>query len=157
ALDRQGRITDERPLCQIMTSWDRMQRLLRAGVDDAHYHLGWNFERVDQDGRGVRVAFSGGRIEHADILVAGDGIASSVRAQLPREVRPIYAGSYTWPGAPTKADLPPETLRTIYPLFPFYLPKRQQVLGYPIAGFNDDLTPGRRRYNLIWYRVGDAD
>jgi 2-polyprenyl-6-methoxyphenol hydroxylase-like FAD-dependent oxidoreductase len=48
-------------------------------------------------------------------------------------------------------------LQTIYPVYTFYLPKRQQVLGYPIAGFNDDLTPGKRRYNLIWYRVADAD
>ena len=29
ALDRQGRITGERPLRQILTSWDRLQRLLR--------------------------------------------------------------------------------------------------------------------------------
>src|SRR5215510_14454406 len=44
AIDREGRITDERPLRQIMTSWDRMQRLLRAKINDAHYHLGCNFE-----------------------------------------------------------------------------------------------------------------
>src|SRR6185436_3901656 len=56
-----------------------------------------------------------------------------------------------------EADLASETLQTIYPHFTFYLPKHQQVLGYPIAGFNDDLTPGKRRYNLIWYRVADAD
>src|SRR5436309_9794699 len=30
AIDRQGRITGERPLRQILTSWDRLQRLLRA-------------------------------------------------------------------------------------------------------------------------------
>jgi 2-polyprenyl-6-methoxyphenol hydroxylase-like FAD-dependent oxidoreductase len=157
AIDRHGRITDERPLRQIMTSWDRMQRLLRAKIDDAHYHLGCNFEQVDQDERGVRVQFSGGRVEHADILVAGDGIRSSVRAQLTPEIRPIYAGYYIWRGAPNEADLAPEMLRTIYPYYTFYLPKRQQVLGYPIAGFDDDLTPGRRRYNVIWYRVADAD
>jgi 2-polyprenyl-6-methoxyphenol hydroxylase-like FAD-dependent oxidoreductase len=104
----------------------------------------------------VRVQFSGGRIEHADILVGGDGIRSSVRAQLTPEIRPIYAGYYIWRGAPNEADLTPETLRTIYPYFTFYLPKRQQVLGYPIAGFDDDLTPGKRRYNIIWYRVADA-
>src|SRR5215468_4802204 len=92
AIDREGRITDERPLRQILTSWDRLQRLLRATIDEAHYHLGWNFERVDQDERGVRVQFSGGRIEHADILVGGDGIRSSVRAQMAPEVEPIYAG-----------------------------------------------------------------
>src|SRR5579875_3660243 len=51
AIDRSGRITDERPLRQILTSWDRLQRLLRATIDEKRYHLGWNFERVDQDGR----------------------------------------------------------------------------------------------------------
>src|SRR5690348_13327167 len=45
AIDRNGRVTDERPLRQILTSWDRLQRLLRATIDPAHYHLGWNFER----------------------------------------------------------------------------------------------------------------
>src|SRR5581483_1608902 len=60
AIDRAGRITEERPLRQILTSWDRLQRLLRATIDPSRYHLGWNFEHVDQDERGVRVRFSGG-------------------------------------------------------------------------------------------------
>jgi 2-polyprenyl-6-methoxyphenol hydroxylase-like FAD-dependent oxidoreductase len=157
AIDRSGRVTDERPLRQVMTSWDRMQRLLRGSVGDAHYHLGCNFERVNQDERGVRVQFSGGRVEQADILIGGDGVRSSVRAQLTPEIQPVYAGYYIWRCAPNEADLAAETLQTIYPVYTFYLPKRQQVLGYPIAGFDDDLTPGRRRYNLIWYRVADAD
>jgi len=157
AVDRSGRVTGERPLRQIMTSWDRMQRLLRATIDDAHYHLGCDFERADQDERGVRVQFSGGRIENADILVGGDGVRSSVRAQLAPDIQPIYAGYYIWRCAPDEADLAPETLQTIYPFYTFYLPKGQQVLGYPIAGFNDDLTPGKRRYNIIWYRVAGAE
>jgi 2-polyprenyl-6-methoxyphenol hydroxylase-like FAD-dependent oxidoreductase len=156
AIDREGRITDERPLRQVLTSWDRLQRLLRATIDEAHYHLGWNFERVDQDERGVHVQFSGGRVEHADILIGGDGIRSSVRAQMAPDVQPVYAGYYIWRGAPNEADLAPETLNSIYPLFTFYLPKQQQVITYPIAGFNDDLTPGKRRFNFIWYRVADA-
>jgi 2-polyprenyl-6-methoxyphenol hydroxylase-like FAD-dependent oxidoreductase len=157
AIDRLGRVTDERPLKQVMTSWDRMQRLLRATIDDAHYHLGYDFQLVDQDERGVRVQFSGGRIEYADILIGGDGVRSSVRAQLTPEIQPTYAGYYIWRSAPNEADLAPETLQTIYPVFTFYLPKRQQILGYPIAGLDDDLTPGKRRYNIIWYRVAGAD
>jgi 2-polyprenyl-6-methoxyphenol hydroxylase-like FAD-dependent oxidoreductase len=156
AIDRDGRVTDERPLRQILTSWDRLQRLLRATIDERRYHLGWNFERVDQDERGVHVTFSGGRVEHADILVGGDGIRSSVRAQMAPEVQPIYAGYYIWRGAPNEADLSPKTLKGVYPYFTFYLPPRQEVITYPIAGFNDDLTPGRRRFNFIWYRVADA-
>ena len=156
AIDREGRVTDERPLRQILTSWDRLQRLLRATIDETRYHLGWNFERVDQDERGVRVQFSDGRVEHADILVGGDGIRSSVRAQMAPDVQPVYAGYYIWRGAPNEADLAPETLNSIYPLFTFYLPKQQQVITYPISGFDNDLRPGRRRFNFIWYRVADA-
>jgi 2-polyprenyl-6-methoxyphenol hydroxylase-like FAD-dependent oxidoreductase len=156
AIDRTGRVTDERPLRQILTSWDRLQRLLRATIDPARYHLGWNFERVDQDERGVHVEFSGGRIERADILIGGDGIRSSVRAQMAPELQPVYAGYYIWRGAPNEADLAPETLRTIYPLFTFYLPPRQEVITYPIAGFDNDLRPGHRRFNFIWYRIADA-
>jgi len=156
AIDREGRITDERPLRQILTSWDRLQRLLRDTIDEAHYHLGWNFERVDQDERGVHVQFTGGRVEHADILIGGDGIRSSVRAQMAPDVQPIYAGYYIWRGAPNEADLEPETLNSIYPLFTFYLPTHQQVLTYPISGFDNDLRPGKRRFNFIWYRVADA-
>lgn len=156
AIDRDGRVTDERPLRQILTSWDRLQRLLRATIDPARYHLGRTFERVEQDERGVRVQFADGGVEHADILVGGDGVRSSVRGQLAPEVQPVYAGYYIWRGAPNEADLAPETLRTIYPLFTFYLPERQQVITYPIAGFDDDLTPGKRRFNFIWYRIADA-
>jgi 2-polyprenyl-6-methoxyphenol hydroxylase-like FAD-dependent oxidoreductase len=156
AIDRNGRVTDERPLRQILTSWDRLQRLLRTTIDESRYHLGWNFERVDQDERGVRVQFSGGRIEYADILVGGDGIRSSVRGQMAPEVQPVYAGYYIWRGAPNEADLSPQTLEEIYPYFTFFLPPRQEVITYPIAGFNDDLTPGKRRFNFIWYRVADA-
>lgn len=156
ALDRAGRVTGERPLRQILTSWDRLQRLLRATVDPARYHLGWTFERVEQNGSGVRVHFNGGRVVDADILVGGDGVRSSVRAQVAPELQPIYAGYYIWRGAPNEADLAPKTLKEIFPYFVFYLPPRQEVITYPISGFNDDLRPGHRRYNFIWYRVADV-
>jgi 2-polyprenyl-6-methoxyphenol hydroxylase-like FAD-dependent oxidoreductase len=156
ALDRQGRITEERPLRQILTSWDRLQRLLRATIDPAHYHLGWTFERVEQDGSGVRVHFDGGRVERGDILVGGDGVRSAVRGQVAPQLQPIYAGYYIWRGSPNESDLSPRTLKEIFPYFVFYLPPRQEIITYPIAGFNDDLRPGHRRYNFIWYRCADA-
>jgi 2-polyprenyl-6-methoxyphenol hydroxylase-like FAD-dependent oxidoreductase len=156
-IDREGRVIGERPLRQILTSWDRLQRLLRSTIDPAHYHLGETFAAVQQNEGGVRVRFAEGRIEQADLLVGGDGIRSGVRAQVAPEVQPIYAGYYIWRGAPNEADLAPETLRSIFPYFVFFLPPHQQVIGYPISGFDNDLRPGHRRYNFIWYRVGDAD
>ncbi len=88
--------------------------------------------------------------------MGGDGIRSSVRAQVAPDIEPVYSGYYIWRGAPNEAALAPETLRTIFPYFVFFLPERQQVIGYPISGFDNDLRPGHRRYNFIWYRVGDA-
>jgi len=157
ALDRTGRVIAEKWLPQIVTSWDRLQRLLRKTIDHAHYHLGWNFERVEQNGSGVRVHFSGGRVEHGDILVGSDGARSGVRAAIQPDVRPIYAGYYIWRGAANEADLSPRALGEVFPYFSFFLPPQQQVICYPIAGFDDDLRPGHRRFNFIWYRVADAD
>jgi 2-polyprenyl-6-methoxyphenol hydroxylase-like FAD-dependent oxidoreductase len=155
-LDRDGRVIAEKHLPQILTSWDRLQRLMRATIDEAHYHLGHAFERVEQDGSGVLVHFTGGKREHADLLIGGDGIRSSVREQVAPAVQPIYSGYYIWRGAPKEADLAQETRASIFPYFTFFLPERQQVIGYPIAGLNNDLRVGHRRYNFIWYRVGDA-
>src|SRR5262249_34105790 len=156
ALDRKGGVTADKPYPQILTSWDRLQRLLRDTVPPESYHLGWNFERAEQDGSEVTAHFSGGRRERADLLIGGDGIRSGVRAQVAPHVQPIYAGSYIWRGVPNESDLAPETRESIFPHFVFYLPERQQVIGYPISGFDNDLRPGHRRYNFIWYRVGDA-
>jgi 2-polyprenyl-6-methoxyphenol hydroxylase-like FAD-dependent oxidoreductase len=157
-IDCAGRVIGERPLPQFLTSWDRLQRLLRSTIEPAHYHLGYTFADVEQNASaGVRVRFAEGHVAEGDLLVGGDGIRSGVRAQLAPEVQPIYAGYYIWRGAPGEIDLAPETLRSIFPYFTFFLPPRQQVIGYPISGFDNDLRPGHRRYNFIWYRVGDAE
>ena len=155
-LDRDGRVIAEKHLPQILTSWDRLQRLMRATVPEASYHLSHTFERVEQDGSGVLVHFAGGKRERADLLVGGDGIRSSVREQVAPAVQPIYSGYYIWRGAPNEADLAQATRASIFPYFTFFLPARQQVIGYPIAGLNNDLRVGHRRYNFIWYRVADA-
>jgi 2-polyprenyl-6-methoxyphenol hydroxylase-like FAD-dependent oxidoreductase len=156
AIDRKGRVIADKPFPQLLTSWDRLQRLLRDTVPAANYHLGCNFERAEQDGSEVVVHFAGGRRERADLMIGGDGIRSGVRAQVAPQVQPAYAGYYIWRGTPNEADLAPATRDRIFPHFTFFLPERQQVIGYPIAGFGNDLRPGRRRYNFIWYRVGDA-
>jgi 2-polyprenyl-6-methoxyphenol hydroxylase-like FAD-dependent oxidoreductase len=37
----------------------------------------------------------------------------------------------------------------------FCLPPGEQFLGYPVAGPHNDLRPGHRRYNVVWYRPAD--
>ena len=106
------------------------------------------FERVEQDGSGVRVHFANGRSERADLLVECDGFRSSVRAHLAPEAQPIYSGYYIWRGAPNEFDLSPETRRTMFPYYSFFLADQLQALGYPISGLDDELRTGHRRYNF---------
>jgi 2-polyprenyl-6-methoxyphenol hydroxylase-like FAD-dependent oxidoreductase len=156
ALDREGRIVAEIHLPQIHTSWDRMQRLLRETLDDGRYHLGRAFERVDQDGSGVIARFAGGHSERADLLIGADGIRSSVRAQLAPDVQPIYAGYFVWRGTPNEGDLRPETRESIFDCYTIFVGDRHHVFGYPMSGLNNDFRVGHRRYNIGWYRAGDA-
>src|SRR5215468_2327245 len=108
------------------------------------------------DDSGVHVYFANGRSERGDLLVGCDGFRSSVRAHLAPEVQPIYSGYYIWRGAPNESDLSPETRRTMFPYYSFFLADQLQALGYPISGADDELRAGHRRYNFGWYRVADA-
>jgi 2-polyprenyl-6-methoxyphenol hydroxylase-like FAD-dependent oxidoreductase len=140
-IDRKGGVIAERPLRQILTSWDRLQSLLRETTSPGRYHLGRAFERLEQDGGEVRVRFADGETERADLLVGGDGIRSGVRTQVAPQVQPVYAGYYIWRGAPNEADLAPATRAGIFPHFTFFLPEREQVIGYPIAGSTTTCGP----------------
>jgi 2-polyprenyl-6-methoxyphenol hydroxylase-like FAD-dependent oxidoreductase len=156
ALDREGNVIVEKRQLQIVTSWDRLRQLLVNAGDRQRYQFGHVFERVDQNGSKVSIKFANGRTEFADLLVACDGIRSSVRAQLAPQVQPVYAGYYLWRGAPNEADLSPQTRKTIFPHFSFYVGQQMHTIGYPISGSNDDLRAGHRRYNFGWYRVADV-
>ncbi len=50
---------------------------------------------------------------------------------------------------------PPAIHRALFEFMTFCLPPGEQCLGYPVAGPDDDLRPGHRRYNVVWYRPAD--
>jgi 2-polyprenyl-6-methoxyphenol hydroxylase-like FAD-dependent oxidoreductase len=154
--DREGSVIAEKPRLQIVTSWDRLRQVLLKAINRQRYHFGHMFERVEQDGSGVHVYFANGRSERADLVVGCDGFRSGVRAQLAPEALPIYSGYYIWRGAPNESDLSPETRKTMFPYYSFFLGEQLQALGYPISGVDDELRSGHRRYNFGWYRVADA-
>ena len=153
---RRGDVIAEKPMLQIVTSWDRLRQVLLKAIDRQRYHFGHVFERIEQDNNGVRVHFVNGRSERADLLVACDGFRSSVRARVAPGVQPIYSGYYLWRGAPNESDLSPQTRKTMFPYMSFFQGDQLQSLGYPIAGADDELRIGQRRYNFAWYRVADA-
>jgi 2-polyprenyl-6-methoxyphenol hydroxylase-like FAD-dependent oxidoreductase len=154
-LNAQGRFTHEYECPQVLTAWERVYRLLRDAFPPQHYHRGRGFTAFTQDAAKVTAHFSGGEKVDADLLVGADGIRSTVRQQAAPEVSPLYAGYSAWRALIAESDFPPDVHRDLFEYMTFALPPGEQFLGYPVAGPDNDLRPGHRRYNIVWYRPAD--
>jgi 2-polyprenyl-6-methoxyphenol hydroxylase-like FAD-dependent oxidoreductase len=151
-LDRTGGVLGEFACPQTLTSWDRVFRLLRAQFPAAHYHRGKELIRIEERRDGVTVHFADGSRAEGDLLVGADGFRSSVRGLIAPAIKPVYAGYVGWRGLAEEAALSPPTHAAIFDAMVFALPPNEQFISYPIAGANDELAPGRRRCNFVWYR-----
>ena len=154
-LDAQGRLTHEFECPQVLTAWERVYRLLRDAFPAEHYHRGRGLAGFTQNKEKVVAHFSDGENIHADLLVGADGIRSTVRQQAAPEVMPLYAGYCAWRALIAENAFPARVHRELFEYMTFTLPRGEQCLGYPVAGPDNDLTPGHRRYNVVWYRPAD--
>jgi 2-polyprenyl-6-methoxyphenol hydroxylase-like FAD-dependent oxidoreductase len=154
-LDAKGRFTHEYACPQVLTAWERVYRLLRDAFPLEHYHRGRGFVGFTQDAAKVTAHFSGGENVDADLVVGADGVRSTVRQQAAPDVVPLYAGYSAWRALIAESDFPPDAHRDLFEFMTFALPPGEQFLGYPVAGPNNDLRPGHRRYNIVWYRPAD--
>ncbi|WP_298828356.1 FAD binding domain-containing protein [uncultured Piscinibacter sp.] len=151
-LDAQGRPQCRWDYPQVLTSWGRLHALLRAALPAQHHRLGASVTGVEQNETGVRVHLAGGETLAGDLLVAADGIRSTLRAQFAPAVQPVYAGYIAWRGVCDEASLSRLTRETLFERFGFGLPEGEQMLGYPVAGADDSVAKGQRRWNFVWYR-----
>jgi 2-polyprenyl-6-methoxyphenol hydroxylase-like FAD-dependent oxidoreductase len=155
-LDRTGTCLGEVRCPQTLTSWDRVFRMLREQLPPTAYRLGKELIGIAQDGARVTAHCADGSAAEGDLLVGADGFRSTVRAQILPEVQPVYAGYVAWRGLVDEAALPGGTHADIFDAMVFGLPPAEQFISYPIAGPDNDLRPGHRRCNFVWYRPADA-
>ncbi len=142
-------------LPQVLTAWGRLYHLLKAALPDNLYRFDANVRAIEQDPGGVSAVLADGGRERGDLLIGADGIRSTVRALLQPSAKPVYAGYIAWRGMADEKNLTPETHAALFERFAFCLPPGEQMLGYPIAGEDNSVAPGRRRYNYVWYRPAD--
>jgi 2-polyprenyl-6-methoxyphenol hydroxylase-like FAD-dependent oxidoreductase len=154
-IDRAGRLTEEIECPQVLTAWERVYRLLRDALPPESYHRGRGLARLSQNESSVTAHFSNGESVEADLLVGADGIRSTVRQQCLPDVTPLYAGYTAWRALIAEDAIPPDTHRELFEFMSFGLPPGEQFLGYPVAGPDNDLRPGKRRFNVVWYRPAD--
>jgi 2-polyprenyl-6-methoxyphenol hydroxylase-like FAD-dependent oxidoreductase len=144
----------ERP--HLMAAWEHIYRVLREALPAPSYQRGRSFTAFTQDRRGVVAHFSDGSVAEGDVLIGADGLRSTVRQLCLPAVAPLYAGYVAWRAVLPEDILPPAIHRDLFATMTFCLPPGEQFVAYPITGPNGDLRPGRRRYNVVWYRPADA-
>ena len=154
-LDVQGRLTQEFECPQVLTAWERVYRLLRDAFPPECYHRGRAASKFTQNADAVQAHFSDGEIVEADLLIGADGIRSTIRQQCLPEVTAGYAGYCAWRALVAERAFAPDVHRELFEFMTFGLPPGEQFLGYPVAGPDNDLRPGHRRYNVVWYRPAD--
>jgi 2-polyprenyl-6-methoxyphenol hydroxylase-like FAD-dependent oxidoreductase len=154
-LDASGRQRSVVTCPQILTSWERVYRILRDAFPPEHYHRGKELSAFSQTGQSVTAHFADGRSESGDLLVGADGLRSTARQQCLPELQPLYAGYVAWRALIPEQAIPLATHKQLFAYMTFCLPPGEQCLGYPVAGPENDLRPEHRRYNLVWYRPAD--
>jgi len=156
-LDRTGAIVHRLDMPQRNTAWMRMYRLLKDALPAAQYRFGMPLVRVEEAAGGVTACFADGTRLRADLLVGADGVRSTVREQYLPEIEPRYAGYVAWRGLLDEWTFPPAAHREMFHRYTFCLPEGEMMLCYPVPGRDNDVAPGRRGYNHIWYRPTSHD
>lgn len=155
--EQSGDVKERMDLPQVLTSWGRLYQVLLARFGQTNYHQGKHFEKLTQNADSVTAFFADGSSTDADLLIGADGIRSNVREQFEPDCQVQYAGYICWRGLIDESALSERALTEMFPYFAFSLPKSEQGLGYPVAGDGNVMTPGKRRYNLVWYRPADGE
>jgi 2-polyprenyl-6-methoxyphenol hydroxylase-like FAD-dependent oxidoreductase len=153
--DRAGAVVGTLAVPQKLTTWGRLYEVLKSAFPVERYHFGSALARVDTRADAVVATFANGDTARGDLLVGADGIRSTVRAQLLPEAKPRYVGYVGWRGLADENALSPDVHKALFPIFAFCLPEREQMLGYPVAGYTNSAGPGERCYNFVWYRPAD--
>lgn len=95
--------------------WDLQEAMINhlAQVAPGALRLGERVDALASRSDHVDIAFADGHVESADIVVAADGIRSSVREALFNPAPPVFAGFVAWRGLVETAQLPPRLCESV--------------------------------------------
>ena len=88
--------------------WDLQHAMITrlSEIAPGALRLGSQVDQLESHGDHVALTFADGRVETADVVVAADGIRSSIRETLFNPAPPEFTGFVAWRGLVNTADLP---------------------------------------------------
>lgn len=156
-VDRAGKLLHRIPRPRILSSWSRLYRALKDAFPAETYHFDKSLvDFIDNGAAGVVARFADGAQAQGDLIIGADGIRSTVRAQILPGVEPQYAGYVAWRGLVPEAALPPKLHREIFMHNIVCYPDGDAMTAYPVPGPDNDVRPGHRSYNWVWYHPVSA-
>lgn len=142
---------------RVLSSWARLYRALKDAFPDSGYHFGRSFTRFEESKDKVVAHFADGATAEGDLLIGADGLRSTVRQQLFRDVQPRYAGYIAWRAMIPEADISGKLREDHFDHQILCMPEGQNIVAYPVPGADNDVRPGHRAYNIVWYSpVGEG-
>ena len=153
-LERDGSVLASAEMPQVLTSWSRLYVMLSSAFEQQNHILGAAVSHITQNEKAATVNCEDGRVFDADLVIASDGIRSTIRKQFLTNSQVEYAGYIAWRGVCDEQVLSQKTI-SMFGKFSFGLPQGEQIIGYPVAGADNSTSFGKRRYNFVWYRPAD--
>jgi 2-polyprenyl-6-methoxyphenol hydroxylase-like FAD-dependent oxidoreductase len=153
ALGPDGSVIHELTVTAVTSAWSRIWRPLRQALPDALYHGSKALTGIEQHAGAVTGIFADGARPDADLLVAADGLHSTVRAQLFPELAPRYAGTVAWRGVVEPHQLAPDLHELMFKRMVFGFPDGELLLSIPMPVPQGQ--PGDRCCHFVWFRPAD--
>jgi 2-polyprenyl-6-methoxyphenol hydroxylase-like FAD-dependent oxidoreductase len=147
-----GQLISEEPEMLPFSSWDSVYRSLCSMLPSDQISYGKEITSYTERDGGIEVHFDSGNSILADVLIAGDGGGSRIRAKVFPEHVSTYAGYVAWRGIVDESVFAPSSIETLVNAFTMFREPGHMFMAFLIPGINGSLEPGRRRFNWLWYR-----
>ena len=151
-VDAEGSILSADPDHFRFSGWSTVYRALLEAFDADRYHLDSEMVGFEQSSDGVLLRLADGRTAEGDLLVCADGLSSTARNLLLPDVQPTYAGYVAWRSITHESLLDDESLEALRDAMLYQVLDHSHILVYAIPSAEDNVSPGQRVINSVWYR-----
>src|SRR5262249_35423143 len=137
-LEPSGNVAAEQPFSSghVATAWARLYQALKGALPGDCCCFNKTLVRIEQRADRVTAIFADGSSAASSLLIAADGMHSTVRQQLLPNVMPRYAGYVCWRGVLEEADTPSTVRSGLFDRQTFCFPAGELFLGMPNPGVN---------------------